>query len=104
MNAPLKHVMRTVQMTKAELRAHLDSKDADFGAMIDGLRQDFPGLKLVHLKTDKVEIGTPTDPARLVEMSYSPPVKPVQEAWYKEVESILAAMKNKALKKPTRRR
>lgn len=101
MNAPLKFVMPVVQMTKAELRAHLDSKDAEFGAMIDGLRAEFPGMKLVHLKTEAVEIGTPTDPKKLVEMSYSPPIKPVMDAWYKEVESILAALKNKNLKKPT---
>jgi hypothetical protein len=95
MNAP---------MSKAQLRGHLDSIDAKFGAMIDGLRQEFPGMKLAYLKTDAVEIGTPTDPQKLVEMSYSPPVKPVMQAWYRDVESILAALKNKNLKNPTKSR
>lgn len=89
-------------MKPAELRQHLVSVDQPMVDMIDGLREVFPGLKVVHIKTDQVEIGTPTDPRRLVEMSYSPPVKPVQEAWYREVESILAALKNKNLKKPTK--
>lgn len=91
-------------MKPAELRQHLIDVDQPMVDMIDGLREEFPGLKVVHIKTDKVQIGTPTDPTRLVEMSYSPPVKPTQEAWYKEVESILQAMRNKNLKKPTRRK
>lgn len=91
-------------MSKAQLRAHLDARNPDFGTFIDDLRAEFPGMKLVHLKTDDVEIGTPTDPARLVEMSVSPPVKPVMEAWYKDVDQILAAKRNKNLKKPTRRK
>lgn len=94
MNAP---------MNKAQLRAHLDAKNPDFGAMIDGLREEFPGIKLAYLKTDEVEIGTPTDPRRLCEMSVSPPVKPVMDAWYKDVE-LLIAQRNKNLKKPTRRK
>lgn len=73
MNAP---------MSKAELRSHLESIDPGFTALIDDLRSEFPGLKLVHLKTEQVEIGTPTDPARLCEMTVSPPIKPVMEQWY----------------------
>lgn len=89
-------------MKPAELRQHLIAVDQPMVDMIDGLREEFPGLKVVHVKTDQVQIGTPTDPKRLVEMSYSPPVKPVMEAWYRDVEFILQAMRNKNLKKPTK--
>lgn len=81
-------------MNRDELKDHLRAVDPGLTEMIDALRTEFPGLKLVHIRTDQVEIGTPTDPARLVEMSDSVPVAQIQAAWMADA-ALAADMHNR---------